>query len=1038
MKLGLLASSALVLASLATADARQPFPRGGGAGVPPPVGCLQGSNYIDGCPGAPSGTIQYPALLSSYAARPPFNVAGVDYYVGVPAGTTLSDPSTISISGVTVNATAHTVAITGSNITLSGINFGLDNGWKVTDSGANNTIENCLFTAGSNQSTSGFDGLVLALQGSGTTTIVNDELNGNNIAVTAQAGQLVTIAGSGTVIMEYDYIPDAAGDMIDIGGANLTAFDFEYNLIENAASLQTAHGDVIQYYEATIGGGHIDFNTVYQHGSASITGEGILATYNEGSGQTISDMTERDNTLISKDAGDDWGPGTFLENDVGTVHGNNIAVYDNWIDPTAITFTTWYGTGSLGAYETVLPVPSSWYRLTDMLTGALIPIPTKSSPGTDGFYVYPDSNSVSPALSSIYSFAASPSTGNVTTGSTVSITVTMNDVTTVTGTPTMPLNSGGTASYVSGSGTNALVFHYTVGSSDVAPTLGVTSVSGTMKDSVGNATVLSPLTTITTTFAGLSVNEGNSLTIDTTASSAPVSSSAAFTFSYGGSAPGGMSCVWSPGSVAGGAVTSFTASGGTGGGDCPTPSTSGTYTMIATGTSPNTSTASAPNTTVVGSPPPTTVTFTALASARTSFYTSGNGTYTGSAPTTLTAVYGGGCTGTSTVIPSFSGGVWKARFTTPTSACTGTMTVTGTGPNTGTATSPSTLFVLGLANSLQAGPYPGQSGDPVGYSAICAGSLTVVTSFTANTTYHCIEVDAGTSSVNINASGVSIIGAYLGASTGGNNSVQAVTSSGAVQPLLDYVTVGASPSVYGSFPPVPPSSGAWPSGTATVPSNLGNCYGVLSNGSPTPAGGYTITDSDIWGLGNGINFSQVTSANPVTFSNDWVHDNMLTGSQCTHTDGLGDVASRSGDEISHLTVDHSTIAGYTNSNDLALQFHSGDNTIYNNTLYTNNFLAGSSYTIDLGFEGASAGSTNVVFFGNVIGPTPTPYFGQNYSNWTSDFSTSGSGNLWRLNTWAGGDYLCTGGCGTPIGNVPAGYYWYPDGTAHSTDFTGPD
>lgn len=282
------------------------FPvKGGGSGPPPPpVTCLQGSAYVDGCPGAPTGTIQFPALLSGYVTRPPFNVAGVDYYVGVPAGTVLSDPSTISISGVTVNATAHTVAVTGNNITLSGINFGLDNGWKVTITGANDTVKNSLFTAGSNQSTSGFDGLVLDLEGSGTTTIVDNEINGNNIAVTAQAGQLVNMGGSGAVVIEYNYIPNAAGDMIDVGSVNLTEFDVRYNLIENPASLGTAHGDVIQFYRSNIAGGPIDFNTVYTHGAASITGEGILATYNEGSGQTISNMTERDNTLISKDAGD--------------------------------------------------------------------------------------------------------------------------------------------------------------------------------------------------------------------------------------------------------------------------------------------------------------------------------------------------------------------------------------------------------------------------------------------------------------------------------------------------------------------------------------------------------------------------------------------------------------------------------------------------------------------------------------------------------------------------------------------------------------
>lgn len=466
--------------------------------------CLQGSTYVDGCPGAPTGTIQFPTILSSYTTRPPFNVAGVDYYVGVPTGTTLSDPSTISISGVTVNSGAHTVAVTGNNITLTGINFGLDNGWKVTITGANDTIEDCLFTAGSNQSTSGFDGLVLALNGSGTTTIIDNEINGNNIAVTAQSGQLVDINASGTVIIEYNYIHNSAGDMIDVGGTSLTAFDFEYNLIKDACSLGTAHGDVIQYFDSDISGGHVDFNTIYQTGTSSINGEGILATYDEGSGETMSNMTERDNTLISLDAGDNWGPGVFIENDVGTGSATSMAIYDNYYDPTAIQQSLWYGVGSVG-FGTILPTPSSWYGLRNMVTGSLITVPTESSPSR-GSWVYPDTNSVSPSLCAIYTFTPSPATGTITTGNSITITVLMNATTTVTGTPTIALNSGGTASYVSGSGTKSLVFSYTVGSGDSATTLAVTSVSGTMKDEVHNATALSPLTNLTTSFAGLTIN----------------------------------------------------------------------------------------------------------------------------------------------------------------------------------------------------------------------------------------------------------------------------------------------------------------------------------------------------------------------------------------------------------------------------------------------------------------------------------------------------------------------------------------------------
>jgi len=38
-------------------------------------------------------------LLSGYVVRPPWKVAGVDYAVGVPAGTALADPTTIFDTG---------------------------------------------------------------------------------------------------------------------------------------------------------------------------------------------------------------------------------------------------------------------------------------------------------------------------------------------------------------------------------------------------------------------------------------------------------------------------------------------------------------------------------------------------------------------------------------------------------------------------------------------------------------------------------------------------------------------------------------------------------------------------------------------------------------------------------------------------------------------------------------------------------------------------------------------------------------------------
>ena len=53
--------------------------------------------------------------------------------------------------------------------------------------------------------------------------------------------------------------------------------------------------------------------------------------------------------------------------------------------------------------------------------------------------------------------------GNLTTGKTVTLTLKLSEAVIVKGSkPTLTLNDGGTATYVSGSGSNALTFSYTV------------------------------------------------------------------------------------------------------------------------------------------------------------------------------------------------------------------------------------------------------------------------------------------------------------------------------------------------------------------------------------------------------------------------------------------------------------------------------------------------------------------------------------------------------------------------------------------------
>ena len=68
--------------------------------------------------------------------------------------------------------------------------------------------------------------------------------------------------------------------------------------------------------------------------------------------------------------------------------------------------------------------------------------------------------------------------GDYDAGKVLTLTLNMSEAVNVTGTPTLTLNDGGTASYVSGSGSSALVFSYTVAAGQNTAALQVTGSLG--------------------------------------------------------------------------------------------------------------------------------------------------------------------------------------------------------------------------------------------------------------------------------------------------------------------------------------------------------------------------------------------------------------------------------------------------------------------------------------------------------------------------------------------------------------------------------
>jgi len=124
-------------------------------------------------------------------------------------------------------------------------------------------------------------------------------------------------------------------------------------------------------------------------------------------------------------------------------------------------------------------------------------------------------DTAAPTISSIAisGTGISGGTGTVGLGKTVTLTVNASELVTVTGTPGLALNDGGTATYSGGSGTSVLTFSYTVAAgqntADLS-VLGLTLNGGAIRDAAGNAANLSGAT---------GANPAGVLTVDTTAPS---------------------------------------------------------------------------------------------------------------------------------------------------------------------------------------------------------------------------------------------------------------------------------------------------------------------------------------------------------------------------------------------------------------------------------------------------------------------------------------------------------------------------------------
>lgn len=223
--------------------------------------CPQGTALPDGCPAAPVGgsfqnisffTTARQSGQSSYAARPAWNVAGVDYPVGYPAATVLRDPTSCSCLPAGSSYASNVITVTGANVTLDAFDLSVASGITLVVTAAASgtfTLSNSKVVMGSATNVKP-QWLVIGTAGSSTgpnVVLSNNDIDGQATAGggPAGAGSQYNILnwGRGTFTATYNKFYNFNRRMALSAGAS----SFKYNYFEGQNYNTPDHGEWVIY-----------------------------------------------------------------------------------------------------------------------------------------------------------------------------------------------------------------------------------------------------------------------------------------------------------------------------------------------------------------------------------------------------------------------------------------------------------------------------------------------------------------------------------------------------------------------------------------------------------------------------------------------------------------------------------------------------------------------------------------------------------------------------------------------------------------------
>ena len=269
--------------------------------------CPRGTGFNDGCQGASAGSPQYPNLLSGNFVRPGWNVAGVDYHVGVPEGKDLKDWQTLKTNppvGLEWDARGYFRCNSG-NIVIDGYDFttgkesagfygpvGGCSGLLIT-----NSKFGCYPAAGLGVNALGFNGI--NIQGDINFVFKYNTMdfsqcrgsgNGANGAITLGVYACKNSAANCRIDVEYNYIRDLYNTFLGFFGV-YTSFINRYNVLENPATSTVGDPQKI-HMNSQSGLGSGSYSPIFTHNvtfsSQSYAGGELPQFYYNGGGTIVN------------------------------------------------------------------------------------------------------------------------------------------------------------------------------------------------------------------------------------------------------------------------------------------------------------------------------------------------------------------------------------------------------------------------------------------------------------------------------------------------------------------------------------------------------------------------------------------------------------------------------------------------------------------------------------------------------------------------------------------------------------------------------